>query len=141
MKGVVILDTGPLVASVNRRDAYHVWATEQLANLAPPLLTCDAVLAEACYLLRATAGGSRAILELIERGVIASGFPVARHAASLKALMAKYSGVPMSLADACLVRLSELHDNVTVLSLDHDFLIYRRHGRQVIPVLIPADER
>lgn len=141
MKGVVILDTGPLVASVNRRDAYHAWARKQFADLAPPLLTCDAVLAEACYLLRDTHGGSHAVLELLERGVVISNFPVAPHAASLKALMAKYSGVPMSLADACLVRLSELHDNVTVMSLDHDFLIYRRHGRQGIPVLMPSEEK
>jgi uncharacterized protein len=138
MKDIVILDTGPLVASVNRRDAYHAWATEQLTDLAPPLLTCDAVLAEACYLLRDTDGGSRAVLELLERGVMASDFPVAPHAASLKALMAKYSGVPMSLADACLVRLSELHDHVTVMTLDHDFLIYRRHSRQGIPLLMPS---
>lgn len=139
MKAVTLLDTGPLVAAINRRDAYHAWALGQLARLAPPLVTCDAVLAEACYLLRDVPGGSRAVLGFVERGVVTSDFSVAGHAASLRALMAKYSNVPMSLADACLVRMSELHDSVTIMSIDRDFLIYRRHARQCIPLLMPSE--
>jgi hypothetical protein len=64
-------------------------------------------------------------------------FQASSHVRSLAALIAKYSNVPMSLADACLVRMTELHEDSVVMTLDGDFLIYRRHGRQAIPVLMP----
>ena len=131
------MDTGPLVAALNRRDRYHTWASDRLAEIKPPMLTCEAVLAEACFLLRATGGGSAAVLELVERGVLEVEFGIALHVKSLGALIRKYADVPMSLADACLVRMTELHEQSAVMTVDRDFLVYRRHGRQVIPVLMP----
>ena len=95
----VLLDTGPLVASLNRRDEFHEWARAQMANLAPPLLTCEAVLTETCYLLRDIAGGNGKVLGLVERGVVKVPFHIAPHGATLKRLLAKYSDAPMSQAE------------------------------------------
>ena len=137
MRKRMLMDTGPLVASINRRDRYHSWVKERLGEIPPPIFTCEPVLAEACFLLQDLPGGSGAVLDLLERGVLRVEFPVSSHVRALAALMAKYSNVPMSLADACLVRMTELHEDSVVMTLDRDFLVYRRHGRQAIPVLMP----
>lgn len=134
-----MLDTGPLVASINRRDRFHEWTKSQLAQIEPPLFTCEAVLAEACFLLSHLSGGSRVIVDFVDRKIVEIPFRVDAHAKSLGNLMAKYSNVPMSLADACLVRMSELNENCVVFTLDHDFKLYRRHGRQVIPTLMSPE--
>ena len=139
MKKHVLMDTGPLVASLNRRDRYHRWAKARLSELEPPISTCEPVLAEACFLLRDTPGGGAAVLTLVERGVLLVDFQVTPHARSLATLMTKYADVPMSLADACLVRMTELDGRRAVMTLDGDFLVYRRHGRQVIPVMMPPE--
>lgn len=133
----VLLDTGPLVAFLNRRDRYHDWARAQWENTATPLFTCEAVLAESCHLLRQLPGGSPAVIELLTRGVIAVPFRLQDDAPAVGKLLSRYADIPMSLADACLVRMSEHHGESTVLTLDKDFRIYRRHGRQVIPALTP----
>ena len=139
MKKHVLMDTGPLVASLNRRDRYHRWAKARLGELDPPISTCEPVLAEACFLLRDTPGGAAAVLALVERGVLQVDFQVTPHARSLATLMTKYADVPMSLADACLVRMTELDGGRSVMTLDGDFLRYRRHGRQVIPIMMPQE--
>ncbi len=138
MKPVVLLDTGPLVAAINRRDKHHAWARLQLAELSPPLLSCEAVLAEACFLLRAAPGGADAVLELVRRGVIEVSFHAGDHVAPIARLMKKYADMPMSFADACLVRMSEIHADSSTFTIDKDFRQYRRHGRQVIPLLVPT---
>ena len=137
MKGGVLLDTGPLVASINSGDRFHEWTKSQLAEIEPPLLTCEAVLAEACFLLRHLHAGSRAVVELVDRKILEIPFRVETYAKSLANLLDKYSNIPMSLADACLVRMSELFEASVVLTFDRDFKVYRRHGRQVITTLMP----
>jgi uncharacterized protein len=139
MRGRAILDTGPLVALLDVRDRYHRWATAQWAQTAPPLLTCEAVLSEACFLVRRLPRGSSAIVELIDRGAVEVAFRLNEHIEPVRRLLAKYAEVPMSLADACLVRMAELHSNSSVLTIDRHFRIYRKHGRQVIPALMPPD--
>lgn len=134
----VLIDTGPLVAAMNRRDKHHEWAYSLLARLPPPLLTCEAVLAEACFLLQSVHKGDVALLAMIQRGVLQPEFRLGEHASSIARLMAKYEDVPMSLADACLVRMSELYDDCQVATCDGDFHIYRRNGRRTIPLLAPA---
>ena len=52
MKQQVLADTGPLVALINKRDRHHAWASDQATRLPAPFLTCEAVLSEACFLLR-----------------------------------------------------------------------------------------
>jgi len=133
----VLLDTGPLVAFLNARDAHHAWAKERLATIAPPLATCEAVLSETCFLVRATPAGPRAVFDLVATGLITVPFRLADEATAVAALMRKYANVPMSLADACLVRMAELDAQATVLTLDDDFRVYRKHGRHVVPVLAP----
>lgn len=139
MKASILLDTGPLVALLHRRDKYHEWAKAQAEKLPAPLVTCEPVLTEACFLLRQLSGGSNAVLEMVESGLIEVGLQVSGEITALKKLMARYANVPMSLADACLVRLSEKYANGVVFTLDGDFRIYRRHGRQVISTLIPPE--
>ena len=135
MKHNIIIDTGPLVAFINARDKYHEWSKQQWASIAPPLLTCEAVLSETCFLLRETDGGSEIVLELLKRGVLNLPFRLEDSLEQIKWLLKKYSNVPMSLADACLVRMSEIYTNSIVFTLDNDFSIYRKNKRNVIPLL------
>lgn len=137
MKHQVILDTGPLVALLNQADRHHPWARDEWARITPPLLTCEAVLAEACFLVRRFAGGQSAVLELVRRGVLDVSFHLADGTDPVFRLLNKYQGVPMSFADACIVRLAEQHPAGVVFTLDSDFSIYRKNTRQVIPTLIP----
>jgi uncharacterized protein len=133
----VILDTGPLVALVDGRDRYHGWAVAQWNRIRPPLFTCESVVAEATYLLRKFPGGSKSLLGMVERRAVAVSFRLDDEATAVARLMAKYHEIPMSLADACLVRMSERISGSVVLTLDADFRVYRRHGRQVIPTNMP----
>lgn len=133
----VIVDTGPLVALLNRRERHHAWAVETMDVIEPPIFTCDAVLSEACFLLQDVKGGSDAVLELVARGIVRSDFHVMAELDALRALIKKFASVPMSLADACLVRMSELDQRTVVLTLDSDFKIYRRNKRQVVPTIMP----
>jgi uncharacterized protein len=110
----------------------------RFGEIAPPLLTCEAVLAESCFLLQAYPGGPAAVLELVNRGIVKVGFQAGEHIQSVAKLMSKYASVPMSFADACLVRMSELDSQATIMTVDADFSIYRRHGRQVIPLIEPG---
>jgi predicted nucleic acid-binding protein len=136
----ILLDTGPLVALLNRRDAHHDWAVVQWGRLRPPLLTCEAVLSEACFLLRQYPPGGRAVLELLSRGVVEVRFRLDEEVEAVSRQMHKYRDVPMSLADACLVRMSELVPASAVLTLDSDFKRYRRQGRRVVPTIMPGRE-
>jgi len=133
----VILDTGPLVAFLNARDSHHAWAMEQLARIQPPLLTCESVLSEACFLLQRKHADKDAVLEMLNRGVLALSFCLEEHTRAITRLRRKYRDIPMSLADACLVRMAELHADSSVLTLDSDFLLYRKNGRQTIPCISP----
>jgi len=133
----VLIDSGPLVAFLDRRDHWHRWAARHFKNAAAPFLTCDAVLTESCFLLAEVPGSTRRLLELIERDVIRPVFAAGQEAVAILTLMDRYASVPMSFADACLVRMSELLLNATVFTTDSDFRIYRRNKRQAIPMLCP----
>jgi predicted nucleic acid-binding protein len=137
--GPVLADTGPIVALLNREDRYHAWSREAFAQLDTPVVSCEAVLSEACFLLRKLRGGADAVLKLVERGVVTLPFRLDAECAPVRMLLARYAAVPMSLADACLVRLCEQLSGSTVLTLDRDFRIYRRHRRNVIPTWMPAE--
>jgi len=139
MKRDVLLDTGPLVAFINARDRYHDWTISHWAQIAPPLLTCEAVISEACFLLRGIKGGQATVLELFKRGVIRVPVRIDENLNQITWLLEKYRDVPMSLADACMVRMSELYPDSLLLTMDRDFKIYRKNKRQVIPVLLPPD--
>ena len=132
-----LLDTGPLVAYLYREDEYHAWAKQQTGHLTPPFFCCEAVISEAWFLLSGVRSGPRRLLDLLDRGVIDTSFSYADHAERVHALMRDYGDLPMSFADACLVRMAELHDDGRVFTTDGDFRVYRKHGDEALPVLIP----
>ena len=136
-KGRALIDTGPLVSFLAAGLRYHSWTCDQWKLFRPPLLTCEPVLTEAAFLLKREGREADPLFALLERGVIRIALDIQGEQADLRALMRRYRNRPMSLADACLVRLSELHTDGKVFTLDSDFRIYRRHGNKVIPVLMP----
>lgn len=132
-----IADTGPLVAFFDRAERHHAWAAARLRDLAAPLLVCEPVLAEAMYLLSDLRKAQEALFGLIENGALRVAFHVEEHVPALRALHRKYHDRPMSLADACIVRMAELFEQHQVLTLDSDFSIYRKHGREPLDLIQP----
>lgn len=133
----MLADTGPLVAYLDRDDQRHAWAKSCFGRLCEPLLTCEAVLAESLFLLRRGGISPDPLLQLVTRGLVIPEFRLNDEADAIMKLMQRYRNVPMSLADACLVRMSEIHERSTVFTLDSDFTIYRKSQRRVIPLLRP----
>ena len=125
------------MAFLNSRDRYHEWSKDAFAEIDAPVLTCEAVLSEACFLLRSARGGGEAVLKLVDRGLVRLPFRLEAEAGSVRRLLSRYSNVPISLADACLVRMSEQVSDSVLLTLDRDFKVYRKHGRNVIPTRMP----
>ena len=138
MGNLVIIDTGPLVAIIDQRDSQHDWVIDQLKVLEPPFLTCEAVVSESLFLLTSARQGVPTLLTMMQEDLIRLAFKLDDHLAAVTRLIAKHQAVPMSLADASLVRMSELHDRAHIFTLDSDFKRYRRHGRQAIPLIYPA---
>lgn len=134
----IIVDTGPLVAYFNRRDRWHRWVADQMAALNPPLVTCEPVLTEACFLIQRAGGRPVDLIGKVAQRGLEIGIDLEEDAAGIASLMQRYADTPMSLADACLVRLTERFPNCRLFTLDSDFEHYRRNGRQVIPLLHPA---
>ncbi|MEO5957929.1 MAG: PIN domain-containing protein [Opitutaceae bacterium] len=132
-----ILDTGPLVGALDRDDQWHTWAAKAFADIRQPALTCDAVISEACFLLRGAPDAREKIFALIERGILRIVPILPDGSPEVRTLLSRY-GARMDYADACLIRLSELHRKHTVVTTDaDDFRIYRRFGRQAIPLHVP----
>jgi predicted nucleic acid-binding protein len=132
----VLVDAGFLVALLSRRDSHHQWAVIQAPRHAPPWRTCEAVLSEAFHLLGAR--GAPALSALLRRRTLLAAFDLDNDVESVLKLLQKYSDVPMSLADACLVRMTETLPDPVILTTDADFRIYRRHSRQVVPYTMPS---
>jgi uncharacterized protein len=140
MARTVLADTSALVALFDPQDEHHRWARQLTGSdtLPSPWRTCEAVLSEACFLLeRAHAPGGRLLRDALRAGTVRLAFDLDADLAAVLDLMEKYADVPMSLADACLVRMSETMPDPVVLTTDRDFRLYRRHSRQVIPCLLP----
>ncbi len=131
----IIADTGAIVAALDRREPTHAWAAQNFRMLPKPFLTCEAVITEACYLMRPSKNGEKDVLYLLDQGVLTISFSLAGEVESIMRLMQKYADVPMSLADACIVRMSELLDGAAVMTLDSDFRIYRRRRNKPIELI------
>lgn len=140
MSGQILIDTGPLVAFVNRKDRFHDWSDALLGTLPYPLLTCEPVITETCFLLSDVYGGESAIMTMISDGYLKTAFSLSSYASTIDSLMTQYRSVPMSLADACLVKMAELNRNSTIVTIDSDFEIYRIHRNQPIPLMTPNDK-
>lgn len=135
MKPPVLLDTGPLVALLNRREKLHQRVKAVLSQVPAPLLTVEPVVAEALFLLRPVPGGAQAVLSMLRNGFLRIPFALAPEAGDIADLMTRFASVPMSLADACLVRLVELMPDASVFTFDSDFTIYRARKSRVIQLL------
>lgn len=131
----VLVDAGFVVALLSSRDNHHPWAVTQPPHLPPPWSTCEAVLSEAYYLLGDR--GAPSLGALLRRGALIVSFDLAENIEAVTKLIEKYSEVPMSLADACLVRMTERLADPILLTTDEHFRVYRRNSRQVIPCLTP----
>lgn len=132
-----ILDTGPLVGALDRNDQWHVWAAKEFAAIRQPALTCEAVISEACFMLRTVPDARQKIFALIERGILHVVPVLPDESPAVRLLLSRY-GARMDYADACLIRLSELHRNHTIVTTDtDDFRIYRRFGKQGLPLRLP----
>ncbi|MBD6619748.1 PIN domain-containing protein [Komarekiella sp. 'clone 1'] len=139
MKQRVIIDTGPLVAFINRREHLHAWVINTLAKIEQPLLTCEAVIVETCFLLRNLNGGQETVMSMLGSGNILISMRLSEEAAEIEELLRRYQSVPMSLADACLVRMTQLYPSSELLTFDSDFRIYRKNRNQLISVIMPVD--
>jgi len=133
MRGIA--DTGLLVGFANRRDRHHRWAVSIAEQVDEPLLTCEAVLAEAVFHL----GSAAVVFEMLSDGFVAMAFNCTEHIAQLQALAKRYADRRPDLADLCLIRMSELHPKLPVITVDReDFRVYRRNKREVIPLICPT---
>lgn len=131
-----ILDAGPLIAALNRNDRHHRWARNTLARIGPPFYSCPEAMAEAAALT----GRPAAIVEMVQAGDIVLSFSLTEQAASVLALLKKYADQDMDLADACIVRMTELIRSCRVITVDRaDFSVYRRNGRELVPFLAPPE--
>ena len=138
MAKTVLIDSGPIVAVLRRRDQHHAWARAHFESSDQSFVTCEAVISESHFLLEGTPGGAEALYALLERGIINVPFTLAGQLVETVRLIRRYRDVPISLADACLVRMAELDERTVVFTTDSDFRLYRRNGRQVIPLIIPS---
>jgi uncharacterized protein len=130
-----IADTGFLVAFANRRDEHHIWALEIANQISEPLLTCDAVLAEAAFHL----GNAAVVLAFVREGLVRPAFETLGHISRLAELAQRYLDRSPDLADLCLIRMSELHPKHPVITTDvRDFRVYRRGRREAIPLICPV---
>ncbi len=135
MKGIA--DTGFIVAFANRSDRHHAWAVSLAEGVTEPLLTCEAVLAEAAFHLKSAS----LVLLLVEDGMLRVAFNCASHLEQLKSLAERYEDREPDLADLCLIRMSELYPRHAVITVDEsDFRVYRRNKREAIPVICPPRE-
>jgi len=132
----VLVDAGFLVALLSRRDSHNLWAVTQAPRHALPWRTCEAVLSEAFHLLGVR--GAPGLGTLLRRRALIAAFDLDNDVDSVLVLLQKYADVPMSLADACLVRMTETLPEPIILTTDSDFRIYRRHSRQIVPCTMPT---
>ena len=137
MNNQVIVDTGPIVGLIHRDDQWSNWSSEKAKDIKAPYLTCETVISEASFLLQDFQFGREKLFELIELGVLLIDFSLSTEISHIRYLMQKYADLPISLADACLIRMSEIHENASVFTVDSDFLIYRKNVRKKIPLISP----
>ncbi len=128
-----IADTGFIVAFLNGNDRYHEWAVEFALVIRSPLITCDAVLAEAAF----QTNSCDAVFDLIADDLLKVDFDFPANFVRLRQLAERYSDRQPDLADLCVICLSERYRKLSVVTVDSDFRIYRRFHRDRIPLVMP----
>lgn len=135
----VLLDSSVIAAFFDRRERYHGKCAEIVAGLRRPLVTCEAVISESCYLLAATPGAPEYVLRNVAEGVFRIPFQMEPAAAQVLSILQKYRDTPASFADACLIQMAEVLDTGDILTLDSDFKHYRWRRNRSFRLLIPLD--
>jgi predicted nucleic acid-binding protein len=135
----LLVDTGVIVALLDRSEQYHARCVKSMEGLNRPLVTCEAVIAESCYLLRRLSGAAETVLENVERGVFQIPFQLSRAAAPVRNLLHKYRDLPADFADACLIHLADELNTEDILTLDRDFERYRWRRNRVFRLLVALD--
>ncbi len=133
----VLLDASVIVALLNRNDHYHDLCVAAVDTLESPLVTCEAVIAETCYLLRKFPPAVDTVLENVAKGVFQIPFHLSRAAVDIRRIIRKYRDVPADFADACLIQMAEELGAGEILTLDGDFHIYRWGRNKPFRFLIP----
>ena len=132
----ILLDTGVIVALLDRDERHHQQCVQALSDIGGPLVTCEPVIAEACYLLRRLRGAPEAVIRNITNGVFRLPVRLMDRASAVEKLLGKYGDVPMDLADACLVDLADELGSGRILTLDSDFEIYRWRSRRRFELMV-----
>jgi uncharacterized protein len=132
----VLLDTGVVVALLDRSERYHVRCADAVGELERPLITCEAVIAESCYLLRRLPGAAEMILENVARGIFHIPFQLSQSAGPVGTILRKYRDQPADFADACLIHLADQLNTGEILTLDRDFMQYRWRKTRRFDLLI-----
>ena len=135
----VLVDTGVIVALLDRSERHHARCVTVMEGLERPLVTCEAAIAESCYLLRGLPGAADTVLENVERGVFQIPFQLSRVAAAVRSILRKYRDLAPDFADACLVQLADELDTGDILTLDRDFELYRWRRNRPFNLLVPLD--
>ena len=137
MAKIVLIDSGAIVAALRKRDQHHLWARSNFEAFTSPCATCEAVVSESFFLMERAKQGKEILCALLEREIIKVDFSLTQHLEETVQLVRRYRDTPMSFADACLVRMSEIYQDSVVFTTDSDFVTYRRNARQVIPLIAP----
>jgi len=132
----MIIDTGPIIAFLDRKDKYHAWANKIFSEVTEPFYTCEAIMVEAFFLAKKISQNMEGLFTLLDHGALIISFSLQDEWPSVSRFIKLYKNVPCSLADACLVRMAELYEK-PVLTLDANFQIYRYHKHKKIPLVHP----
>ena len=135
----VLLDTGVVVAWLDRSERFHQAAVNALENSTAPLITCEAVIAESCYLLRKLKGAAEAVLANVAEGIFGLPLPLSKSASEVRRIMLKYRDLEIDLADACLIQMASEYRVSEVLTLDREFQVYRWGRNNRFDLLIALD--
>jgi len=136
---MILIDTGPLYAFFNKRDQWNWWVGKTLGEYKPPLYTCESVISETIFLLQRSSMEIEGLMELITRGqlVVQPAFTSKKDQKRIEQILTNYQNLPASFADACLVRMAEVHESSQIMTLDSDFTIYRKSGGDPISLISP----
>jgi uncharacterized protein len=137
----VLLDTGVIVASLDRSERFHRICAKTIAGIASPLVTCEAVIAESCYLLRTVKGAPEAILSNVAAGIFQVPFSLPQSAEQVARILHKYGDRAIDLADAYLIHLATELNSAEILTLDRDFEFYRWGRSNAFRLLIALDSK
>ena len=132
----VLIDTGVIVALLDRSEKFHQSCADVVRDLEPRLVTCEAVIAESCYLLRNLPGAPEAVIENVVAGIFQIPFQLSQDADGVKQRLRKYRDRQINLADACLILLADEFETADILTLDKDFAIYRWGKNKPFQILL-----